>query len=132
AKEQKKNAAKPAKVVTEDDLPARPAETADATPAAASPAAAAQPSSEAQAPAPNAAPPSEKDAAAKAAGDAEYAKLKSQTEQAQKEIDLLQRNLALDQDNFLSNSDYIHDKAGKAKLEDEREQIAEKLQALDQ
>src|ERR1700675_1600250 len=120
AREQKKNAVKPVKIVTEDDLPARPPETVDAVPAPASP-----PSSEAQPPAPNPGTPTEKDAATKTADDPEYAKLKSQTDQVQKELELLQRNLSLDQDTFLSNSDYIHDKAGKAKLEAEREQIAE-------
>jgi hypothetical protein len=132
AKEQKKNAAKPVKIVTEDDLPARPPDTSDATPAAS------QPTSTSQAPAasPSDAPgppaASADKNAAKTGDDPEYAKLKAQTDDAQKEIELLKRSLSLDQDTFLSNPDYVHDKAGKAKLEDEREQIAEKQQALDQ
>jgi hypothetical protein len=133
AKEQKKNAAKPVKIVTEDDLPARPPDTSDATPTAAS-----QPTSTSQAPpaSPSDAPgqpaaPADKNAA-KTGDDPEYAKLKAQTDGAEKEIELLKRSLSLDQDTFLSNPDYVHDKAGKAKLEDEREQIAEKQQALDQ
>jgi hypothetical protein len=125
SKEQKKNAAKPVKVVTEDDIPARPADAAAAAPQ--------QTTTEAAAPAPNAPGQPEKDGpVAKAPDDADLAKLKSEVEQAQREYELSQRGLSLDQDAFLANPDYTHDKAGKAKLDAERQQVADKQQVLDQ
>jgi hypothetical protein len=128
SKEQKKNAVKPVKVVTEDDIPARPADPGNAPTAAPQ-----QTTSEAAAPGQPAAPASDKDAAAaKTADDADLAKLKSEVEQALREFELAQRGLSLDQDTFLANPDYIHDKAGKAKLDAERQQVADKQQLLDQ
>jgi hypothetical protein len=129
----KKNSAKSSKVITDDDLekkkvpPGEQGVPADAVPApdtqqAAPDAAAAA----AQAPAPSPA-----DAAEKAAEARELAKLKAELAQALKELDLDQRELALDQDTHLSNPDYQHDSAGKAKVDADQQQITDKQQEVD-
>jgi hypothetical protein len=127
AKELKKAAAKPPKVVTEDDLPASSA-TASAQPAAATPA-------DGQAPAsatdqPGATPTKSKKA--KASEDAELAALKAAVEKAKKDADLSKRELALDQDTFYSNPDYAHDTDGKAKLDELLKEVADKKQIFDE
>ena len=57
--------------------------------------------------------------------------LKQQLEAAQKELDLLQRELPLERQNYYSNPDYVHDTAGKAKLDRLNQQIADKQQEID-
>ena len=74
----------------------------------------------------------EKEAAKKAAEeDAKIARLKLQVTQAEKDLDLAQRELALDQDAYLSKPDHANDTAGKAKLDDERQQISDKQQEIE-
>ena len=63
--------------------------------------------------------------------DPEVAKTKEQIAKVAKELDLTQRERALDQDTFYSNTDYVHDKAGQTKLADEQQQINAKQQELD-
>ena len=138
AREQKKAAAKqPAPVITDDTLkPAAPAQSPEAAPAPA-----AQPAADSTgAPGANAAPaPAGQPAPAANAGDtdqkakdsAELAALKQQVADAQKSLELLQRELALQQDIYLSNPDHSHDLAGKAKLDAMLEQITSKQQAVD-
>lgn len=63
--------------------------------------------------------------------DPEIAKAKEQIAKVAKELDLAQRERALDQDTFYSNTDYVHDKAGQTKLADEQQQINAKQQELD-
>src|SRR6267154_324727 len=50
---------------------------------------------------------------------------------AEKDLDLAKRQLALDQDSYFSNPDYSHDVAGKAKLQDEKQQIDSKQQDIE-
>ncbi len=149
AREQKKAAAKqPAPVITDDTLkrsvpPAQaagepsPAPTSEAAPAAA-PVPTAQPSADSsRAPDANAAPaPAEQPAPAaeaekKANDSAELAALKQQLAEEQKGLELLQRELSLQQDTYISNPDHSHDIAGKAKLDAMLQQITGKQQALD-
>jgi hypothetical protein len=152
AREQKKAAAKqPAPVITDDTLkPAAPAaQAANAPTPPQSPEAApappraptAQPAADSSgAPDASAAPaPAGQPAPAADAGDtdqkakdaAEVATLKQQIAEAQKDLDLLQRELGLQQDTYFSNPDHSHDPAGKAKLDAMLEQITDKHQAVD-
>lgn len=122
ARQQKKTTAKPAKVVTDDDIkPATPA-SAESAPAQASSAAGA--STDAAAPANSgsaAAPGSKDEKAAK-----ELAELKAMIKETQSDIDLLQRKHALEQDSFFSNPDYSRDTGGKAKLDGLKQQVSDK------
>lgn len=130
AREQKKTSAKPAPVITDDTLkPAAPASQAASTPTPAqSSDAAPAASGSSKAPAPAA---SADDAKKKEKAAAELASVKQQLADAQKGLDLLQRDLALEQDNVYSKPDYKHDTEGLAKLDDLRQQIADKQQAVD-
>jgi hypothetical protein len=147
--EQKKSTPKPIKVITNDNLPAAPkadattqaapsadastqfVTTTEATPVPTAPAAA--PSADATQPAPA------DSTAAPAAGAAqndnvpanpEVAALKRQIADQQKEVDLLLRLNALDQDAFLSNPDHAKDLQGKAKLDAQQEEIHAKVAAV--
>jgi hypothetical protein len=150
AREQKKAAAKqPAPVITDDTLkPAAPAPQAANAPAPAQssearpakpPALAAQPAAGSSgapeasaAPAPAGPPAADAgDTDQKAKDSAELAALQQQVAEAQKGLELLQRELALQQDTYFSNPDHSHDLAGKAKLEATLEQITDKQQAVD-
>jgi len=73
----------------------------------------------------------EQDAKEAAAQDAQIARLKVQIADAEKDYDLAQRQFALDQDSYLSNPDYSRDAAGKSRLQDEKQQIADKQQEVD-
>jgi predicted RNase H-like nuclease (RuvC/YqgF family) len=124
------------KVITEDDLkPATPGTVTSATaeqprmPGEAAPENANPPSSQ---PSGEAAPPenAEKSEESAKAAAAEQAKLKQELTEAQKELDLLQREL--ERDNYYSNPDYVHDPAGKAKLDALNQQIADKQQKVDE
>jgi hypothetical protein len=141
AREQKKAAAKqPAPVITDDTLkPAAPRspEAAPAPPAApAAPPAAdssrAPAASAAPAPAGQPAPAANTgDTDPKATDSAELAALKQQVADAQKGLELLQRELALQQDTYISNPDHARDVAGKAKLDAMLQQVGDKQQAVD-
>jgi len=133
AREQKKTPAKPVKVLTDDDVkPATPASTdTPAAPGTSAPAASTAVKSDNAAagvvsgntsPAPDA--KDEKDSK-------EVADLKAQIKQAKADLDLALRELSLDQDTFYSNTDYAHDTAGKAKLDDEKQQTNTKQQEVD-
>lgn len=146
AREQKKAAAKqPAPIITDDTLKpaapaaqAAPAQSPDAAPAPA-PSPAAQPASDSSgapdasaASAPRAEPAANAgDTAQKAKDSAELAALKQQVADAQKALELLERELALQQDTYISNPDHSHDPAGKAKLDAMLQQITDKQQAVD-
>lgn len=123
AREQKKAAAKPAKVVTEDDVkPASSDATAASATAGQPAAAAAQPSSSGvQVPK----TPAEAEKAAK-----ERAALKEQIKQAESDLDLLQREFRLDQDSYTSNPNSASDTAGREKLDALKQQINDKQQDL--
>jgi len=132
AREQKKAQAKPAKVITEDDVkPA--AQSNPATPA--SPDAATAPGMPAQ---PASSTASTSAASSSPAPDAkdqkdskEVTELKAQIKQVQGDFDLLQREQSLEQDKYYSNTDYVHDTAGKAKLEVLKRQVIDKQQELE-
>jgi len=57
--------------------------------------------------------------------------MKLQLAEAQKALDLLQRDLALQQDTYISNPDHARDIAGKAKLDAMLQQIAGSQQTVD-
>jgi hypothetical protein len=132
AREKKKTAAKPAKVVTDETLDVK---KGDVQSAAAeqlrmpgTPETQAQP---APANAPSSAAPSEKKGAEDEKLAKELAALKEQIKQAQSDLDLAQREQALQQDTYFSNPDYVHDTAGKAKLDAIKQLITDKQQELD-
>ncbi|HEX4546504.1 MAG TPA: hypothetical protein VH110_09090 [Candidatus Acidoferrum sp.] len=108
AREQKKTAAKPARVFTEDDI--KPAAAEPSSPSA-TPASAAAP----------AAPGPKDEKAAK-----ELAELKARIKEIESDIDLLQRQQSLEQDSYFSNPDYVHDTARKAKLDALKQQVSDK------
>lgn len=135
SREQAKTATKPSKVITDDDLdkkkvkPGQQGLTVDA-PA----------KLETQPPTPDAVaaaattptPATTDPATAPAAtDDPEVAKLKEQIADAEKDADLGKRELALEQDSYLSNPDHAHDPAGKAKVDVLQRQIADKQQDID-
>jgi hypothetical protein len=134
AREQKKAQAKPATVITEDTLKA-PTPPEKAVEAAADAQSAPNP---ADTPAPDAAAkPAAKPQGDKNAGDdkkkhkAELEALKQQLTAAKKSLDLLQRELALDQDTYFSNPEHDRDAAGKAKLDGVKQRISDKEQEVD-
>lgn len=123
AREQKKAAVKPAKVVTEDDIKPASSDATATTATSAQPATAAQPDSTgAQGPK----NPAEAEKAAKERGA-----LKEQIKQTESDLDLLQRELRLDQDSFYSNPNSANDNAGKEKLDALKQQVSDKQQDLD-
>jgi hypothetical protein len=129
-----KNATKPSKVITDDDLdkenikPGQQGLTLDAPakletepPSAGAVAEAAAESSAPPDPATVATP----------SDDPEITRLKDTIADAEKDADLARRDLALQQDTFYSNPDYVHDTAGKAKLAALQQQINDKQQEVD-
>jgi enamine deaminase RidA (YjgF/YER057c/UK114 family) len=133
ARDQKKPPAKPAKVITNEDI--KPAtQTSPATPgspdAAAAAAAPASSSSSTVAPANgNGATPA---ADAKDQKETiEVTELKAQIKKALDDLNLVLREQTLENDKFYSNTDYVHDNAGKAKLDDLKQQAGDRQQELD-
>ena len=61
----------------------------------------------------------------------EIADLKVSIKSATSDLDIQRRELALQQDTFYSNTDYAHDTAGKAKLDDMRQQVTDKQAELE-
>ena len=129
SREQKKAQAKPARVITEDDVkPAIPADTAPSpagvtnSPAATAPAA--------PTPAGSSTTPDSKDEKAPKESK-EVTALKEQIKQVQNDLDLLQREQSLEQDSYFANPDYVHNTAGKAKLDALQQQVSDKQQELD-
>jgi hypothetical protein len=128
AQEQKKSTPKSPKVITNDNLPAAPKPEATTPSGTQTPDAATQ-----SAPAADtaAAPAAGTDAkAGDAAANPEVAALKRQIADQQKEVDLLLRLHALDQDAFLANPDHTKDAQGKAKLDTQQEEIHAKVAEL--
>jgi hypothetical protein len=134
SREQARSATKPSKVITDDDLdkkgvkPGQQGLTVDApaklgtqppTPDAVAAAAATTSASTDSATAPA------------ASDDPEVAQLKEQIADAEKDADLGKRELALQQDSYLSNPDHEHDTAGKAKVDALQQQISDKQQDID-
>lgn len=117
AREQKQNAAKPAKVITDDTLHPQTANSANASstpepnPSVATDANA---TNSANAPALQAEPASPQEADEKKRA---LESLKSEIAAKQTEVDLSQRELALENDNYYSKPDFSNNKEGKAKLD---------------
>jgi enamine deaminase RidA (YjgF/YER057c/UK114 family) len=138
AREQKKPPAKPAKVITDEDIkpaapsnPATPgspvspdASAATAAPASSTSSAAAAVSAPARSPSPAPDAKDQKDSK-------EVTELKAQIKQALADLNLVLREQSLEQDNYYSNTDYVHDTAGKAKLDGLKQQAGDRQQELD-
>jgi hypothetical protein len=134
AREQKKNAAKPVRTFTNDDLPPAPPTASSRGSAEGTPAD----------PAESVAPAASEESATSAKPEseqqgkktkAEYAtaleRAKEKLAQAEKELDVMQRKAALDNDAYYSKPDFANDKDGKANLDAEAQQINDKKQAVD-
>ncbi len=136
AKEQKKAAAKDAHVITDDTIRLRPASAdSGATPPAGTietsappvgPAAQTDSPAPSDAPAPPGARVPAADPKKKEEQTAEVAKAKEVLIQAQAQLDVLKRELALDSDSFYTNPDYSRDAKGKAKLDELQKTIGDK------
>jgi flagellar motility protein MotE (MotC chaperone) len=134
SREAAKNATKPSKVITDDDLDKEnikpgaqgltvdgPAQLETQPPS---------PGAVAEAEVTPSTPPDPATAAA-ASDDPEIRRLKDSIADAEKDADLSRRDLALQQDTYFSNPDYVHDTAGKAKLAALQQQINDKQQDID-
>lgn len=129
ARQLKKKSDKPIVVVDDDTLkPAPPVSTVtSATPAGnqAGTSATANPSADSSAPAEQAVAP------ASASKSADKLKaLKQQLAEAQKNLELAQIDLSLQQDTYFSNPDYAHDKDGKAKIDAMQLDVKQKEQIV--
>ncbi|HET7105607.1 MAG TPA: hypothetical protein VFI38_02280 [Candidatus Acidoferrum sp.] len=135
AKEQKKTAAKPSAVITNDTLkPATPATVQNATAATESlpgtnPAASSDAAKDAATATEPAGASSEAEAAKK---KAEIEALKLQVADKAKEVDLQQRELALANESYYSRPDFSKDPDGKAKLDAMQSDLAQKKDELAQ
>jgi hypothetical protein len=132
----KSAAAKPAKVISDDDI-----DNKHIKPGAEGLNVGSPPTSDAVPPAPSAVAAVEaRDAAAaaaeqnppvKAGESPEIARAKERVLEVQKELDLLQRGFALDSDSYYSKPGFQDDKSGRAKLDAEQQQIRDKQEELD-
>ena len=133
AREKKKDATKPAKVITDENLDVKKGDVqsavAEEDKIAGAPDAKAQPANGARnAPAANPAAQTSKDEKLKK----ELTAAKEQLKQALMDLDLLQRENRLDQDAYYSKLNYGSDTAGKQKLDEEQQQINDKRQQVEQ
>jgi hypothetical protein len=134
ARENKKAAAKPAKTLTEDDLPAAPAAGSTEPSAPASPA---KTDENAAAPtAPTVAKPADAASAEKAklvhaANVAALERAKKSLAQFESELDVMQRKAKLDSESYYSKPDFSSDTAGKANLDAEAQEITTKQQDIE-
>ena len=143
AKERKKTAPKENRVITDDTLKLRPASSDfnGAPPAGTvintTPTVAAGDSAAASTEGATAAKPADSSTAVadqkkKTEAAAAAAKTKELLAQAQTQLDILKRELALDSDSFFSNPDYAHDAKGKAKLDDLKRLIGDKQTSVEE
>lgn len=138
AREQKKTAAKPSAVITNDTLkPASPGTVQNATAATesmpgAKPAADAATDATADAAANAAQPPKETAEEDLAAKKAKIESLKQQIADKAHEADLQQRALALANESYYSRPDFSKDPDGKAKLDAMQSDVAQKKEELAQ
>jgi hypothetical protein len=134
SRERAKEATKPSKVITDDDL-----DKHNVKPGAEGLTVDSPPKLETQPPTPGAiaaaetTPSTPPDAATKPAAtdDPEITKLKEAIADAERDADLSRRELALNQDTYFSNPDYQHDTAGKEKLDALKQAIDTKQQDID-
>jgi len=137
AREQKKTAAKPGAVITNDTLqPATPASVQNATAATESmpgTTPATSPGADATANTTTEAQPAKESAAEDLeAKNAKIEALKQQIADKAKEADLQQRSLALENESYYSRPDFSKDPAGKAKLDAMQSDLAQKKEELAQ
>lgn len=127
------NPPKSAKVITDDDLDRKNFKPGqDGLNVGASPMMETEPpSAQAVAAAEAADEAPEQQAKDAAEQDKQSAKLKLEVTEAENGLDVAQRQLALDQDSFLSNPDHVHNVAGKAKLDDEKQDISNRQQEIE-
>jgi hypothetical protein len=129
ARAQKKNTEKAPKVITDETLEVKKGDVQSAT--AEQPRMPGSPEAPAQ-PAAAAAPGTPASPAAKDQKESkEVADLKVKIKRAQDDLDLLQREQSLENDSYYSQTDYAHDTAGKAKLDDLKQQVTDKQQELE-
>jgi hypothetical protein len=133
ARDQKKNSAKSSKVITDDDLdrhvfkPGQAGFNVMAPPQLETE----PPSAEAVAAAEAADIASDEDSLKEAAAaDSDIAKVKLLITDGEKDLDILRRQLALDQESYLSKTDYAHDTAGKSNLDSEKQQINDRQEEI--
>lgn len=134
ARDQKKNSAKSSKVITDDDLdrhvfkPGQAGFNVMAPPQLETE----PPSAEAVAAAEAADIAADEDSLKEAAAaDSDIAKVKLQITDGEKDLDILRRQLALDQDSYFSKTDYAHDTAGKSNLDSEKQQINNRQEEIE-
>src|SRR5215467_14526384 len=132
AREKKKDATKPAKVITDENLDVKKGDVqsavAEEDKIAGAPDAKALPANGARnAPAANPAAQTAKDEKLKK----ELTAAKEQLKQFLMDLDLLQRENRLDQDAYYSKLNYGSDTAGKQKLDEEQQQINDKRQQVE-
>ena len=127
AREKKKEAAKPTKVITDENLDVKKGDVQSAVAEEPKIAGAEDAKAQPARGAPNAAP------ANGAAKDEkkeklkkELTELKEQIKQSLMDLDLLQRENRLDQDAYYSKPNYGSDTAGKQKLDNEKQEISSK------
>lgn len=136
AREQKQAATKPARVIDNDTLnphSSTPATAPEGASSASAPAQANSPTPPAQDQ--NVSAGAEAKETAESAEDAEKKKseidaLKKEIADKQQSIQLQQREIALEQDNYYSNPDHDHDTAGKAKLDSLQSDLQEQQDEL--
>jgi type I restriction-modification system DNA methylase subunit len=135
ARAAKKNAAaKPAKVISDDDIDVKSVKPgAEGLNVGSAPRSGAVPPAPAAVAAIEAADASaaETHPQGKAGESPEIAEAKQEVAELEKQLNLLQRGFALDQDSYYSKPDYAADRDGKAKLDAEQQQIRDKQQELD-
>jgi len=134
AREKKKDAAKPKTVITDETLDVKKGDVQSATAEEAKVAGAPETNASNPSAAPNnnstgstAAPDAKKDEKLKK----ELAALQEQLKIALTDLDLLRRENRLDQDTYYSKPNYGADTAGKQKLDDETQRIADKQQEVE-
>jgi hypothetical protein len=146
AREQKKKAEKPARIISDDTLkPAPPGASEPVTPAAAPPmspelvpqsqavtvTAAPAEAATSAAPATPAADATPNEKKESASDSAEATSMKTQLEELEKELDLLRREVPLERDNYYSKPGYERDTTGKSKLDALVQQLTGKQQDVD-
>jgi hypothetical protein len=136
ARERKKNAQKPVRTLTNDDLPqARGENLQPATPPSGdesnSAGKVAERSSGEKTDSLKTSPEKD-DIQKKAAMEAEWKRAKAELAQAQSELDLLQRKAALDKDSFYSQTNFSSDTAGQTRLEAEARQVMDKKSQVEE
>jgi len=134
AQKEKESPAKPAKVITNDDLRPAPAMANGAVQPATGAADQTAPAKAVQASPTGAETKANSEDASKEreAKEKELADLKKQLASAQSDLDLYQRQFSLQRDTYYSNPDYAHDTGGKAKLDSLQQQINDKAQSVDE